>query len=69
MYKHVARKVTLALTLSLIVLATPAIHASTNDTTAAPGTSQVTTNGVTGTDPEPTSPNVVQTILILLHLA
>jgi hypothetical protein len=68
MYKHVVRKITLALTLALIGLATPAIHASTSDT-ARSTSPVVATDGVTGTDPEPTSPNVVQTILILLYLA
>jgi hypothetical protein len=59
MFKHTARNLTLALT--LITLASPAIHAQS----------------VTGGDPEPTSPNgnavttpnMIQMVLIALHLA
>ena len=59
MFKHVARNFTLALTLT--GLSTPAIHASTS--------SPASSTSVTGGDPEPTSPDVVQLILALLHLA
>jgi hypothetical protein len=62
MFKHIARNLTLALTLTALVA--PAIHAQTVTATA-----MADDPGVTGGDPEPTSPNVVQMILLLLQLA
>jgi hypothetical protein len=60
MLKHIAR--TFALALTLAALSTSTIHAqATSVPPAVPA--------VTGGDPEPTSPNVVQTILAFLHLA
>ncbi len=62
MYKS-ARKLTLALT--LIALTAPALHASTT----TPKSFVTAAEGVTGGDPEPTSPNVIQMILAFFHLA
>jgi hypothetical protein len=58
MFKHAARNLILALTLTALV--SPFVYAD------APST---TTPAVTGGDPEPTSPTVVQTILTFLYLA
>jgi hypothetical protein len=57
MFKHVARNFALALTLTALV--TPTIQAQTTITPSS---------AVTGGDPEPTSPDVVQMILVVLHL-
>jgi hypothetical protein len=68
MKKHLARKLTLAATLT--VLSATAAHASL--ATTSPGSTPqptVTGDSVTGTDPVPTSPDVIQMILFLLHLA
>jgi hypothetical protein len=65
MSKKSARKLTLALT--LFALTTAGLHASTTPAPVTP-TPPVTANGVSGGDPEPTSPNVVQIILALLQL-
>ena len=59
MVKHAARHLTFALT--LFALIAPAVYAS--PTSTAP----VSTN-VTGGDPEPPSPHIIQTILTFLHL-
>jgi hypothetical protein len=68
MSKHLARKLTLAATLT--VLSVTAAHASTSNTSPTSTLrSTVTPDSVTGTDPEPTSPNIIQVILVLLHLA
>ena len=77
MFKNLVRNIAAILILTLAVLATPSIHASTTPSTPTPPTSSGVTGGdpeptspdVTGGDPEPTSPDVVQMILILLHLA
>ena len=60
MFKHIARNFALALTLAALSIST--IHAQA--TSAPPPVP-----AVTGGDPEPTSPTVVQTILVFLHLA
>jgi hypothetical protein len=60
MFKHIARNFALALTLAALSVST--IHAQA----ASPSP---VVPAVTGGDPEPTSPKVVQTILVLLHLA
>jgi hypothetical protein len=60
MLKPLARKLTLATTVVLTVAT--AAHAT-------PPTLPPTPGSVTGTDPEPTSPHVVEAILIFLHLA
>ena len=57
MFKHAARNFALALTLTALV--TPTIQAQTTITPSS---------AVTGGDPEPTSPDVVQMILVVLHL-
>jgi hypothetical protein len=60
MLKHIARNFALALT--LVALPTSTIHAQATSTPPA-------TPAVTGGDPEPTSPTVVQIVLVVLHLA
>jgi hypothetical protein len=60
MFKFIVRNFALAFTLAALSVST--IHAQA--TSAPPAVP-----AVTGGDPEPTSPNVVQTILVLLHLA
>lgn len=57
MFKRAARNLALALTLS--ALFAPIVHADEPPTPPP----------VTGTDPEPTSPNVIQIVLVFLHLA
>jgi hypothetical protein len=60
MFKHTVRNLALAITLT--ALSTSAIHAqATGSNPAVPS--------VTGGDPEPTSPTVVQVILVILHMA
>jgi hypothetical protein len=68
MEKHLARKLTLAA--ALTVLSATAAHASTANTFPA-STPQptVTADSVTGTDPVPTSPDVIQMILAFIRLA
>jgi hypothetical protein len=60
MFKHIVRNFALALTLA--ALSTSTIHAQ------APAPPPAVP-AVTGGDPEPTSPTVVQTILVFLHMA
>jgi hypothetical protein len=68
MPKHLARKLTLAATLT--VLSATAADASTSNASATSTLqSTVSPDSVTGTDPEPTSPNIIQVILAFLHLA
>jgi hypothetical protein len=62
MLKHIAR--TFALALILAVLSTSTIHAQATSVPPPPPVP-----AVTGGDPEPTSPTVVQTILAFLYLA
>ena len=64
MFKNLARNIAALLILTLAALTTPAIHASTTSASTA-----ASTPVVTGSDPEPIEPGVVQTILVLLPLA
>jgi hypothetical protein len=73
MFKYATRKLTLALTLMLLAASVGRAVAATAD--PAPSTPPTVTapqtpapNGVTGGDPEPIEPDVVQLILSLLHL-
>jgi hypothetical protein len=65
MFKHVGRKFMLAATLT--VLTGSLVHAQTTSPTPPPTTA--TPDSVTGGDPEPTSPDVIQIILTILSLA
>lgn len=69
MFKNLARNIAAVLILTLTALATPAIHASTSTDATASTPTVSTSPAVTGGDPEPTSPDVIQMILILIHLA
>jgi hypothetical protein len=62
--KQSVRKLTLALT--LLASTAPFVHAST---TPPPPPPPPAPQSVTGTDPVPTSPNVIEVILAILHLA
>jgi hypothetical protein len=63
MFKHLGRKLILAATLT--ALTGPVVHAQTTSPTPPP----TTPGSVTGGDPEPTSPDVIQIILTILSLA
>ena len=72
MYKHTARK--LAMLVVLALMAGPVNRAfadgtaqTTTQTTLS--SSAATSDGITGTDPEPIDPGVVSVILSLLGLA
>jgi hypothetical protein len=65
MFKHVGRKLMLAATLT--ALTSPVVHAQTTSPTLPPTTP--TPGSVTGGDPEPTSPDIIQIILTVLYLA
>jgi hypothetical protein len=65
MSKKSTRKLTLALT--LLALTVPGFRAATAQSTSTPP--PAAPQSVTGTDPVPTSPNVVAIILAFLHLA
>jgi hypothetical protein len=65
MFKHVGRKLILAVTLT--ALTGPVVHSQTTSPTPPPTTT--TPGSVTGGDPEPTSPDVIQIILTILSLA
>ncbi len=74
MSKYAGRK--LAFALFLLLLAGPADRAFASGTgsSSAPPSSSTTTaspapSGITGTDPEPTSPDIVSVILTLINLA
>ena len=74
MSKYAVRK--LAFAMFLVLLAGPAdrAFASGTDSTSAPPSTSTTTpaptpSGITGTDPEPTSPDIVSLILTLINLA
>lgn len=67
MSKNSFRKLTLAV--ALTVLAATKLHAQASTTTPPPPPPPPIPGTVTGTDPEPTSPNVVDIILTILHLA
>ena len=65
MFKHVGRKLILAVTLT--ALTGPVVYSQTTSPTPPPTTT--TPGSVTGGDPEPTSPDVIQIILTILSLA
>jgi hypothetical protein len=65
MFKHLGRKLILAATLT--ALTGPVVHGQTTSPTPPPTTP--TPGSVTGGDPEPTSPCVIQIILTILSLA
>jgi hypothetical protein len=70
MPKFTGRK--LAFAMLLVLLAGPvdrAFASGTGSTSASTNPPSVTSNGITGTDPEPTSPDIVSLILTLLNLA
>jgi hypothetical protein len=66
MFKHVGRKLMLAATLT--ALTGSVVHAQTTSP-APPPTTTTTPDSVTGGDPEPTSPDIIQIILTILSLA
>lgn len=57
-----------ALAVTLLALAAPGLRASTTTTPAAPPPPPAP-QSVTGTDPVPTSPKIIDVILTVLHLA
>ncbi len=65
MLKHLGRKLILATTLT--TLTGPVVHAQTTSPTPPP--TPTTPGSVTGGDPEPTSPDIIQVILTILSLA
>jgi hypothetical protein len=74
MSKYAIRK--LAFAMFLVLLAGPvdrAFASGTGSTSALPSSSTTTPSpapsGITGTDPEPTSPDIVSLILTLINLA
>ena len=72
MLKHTARK--LALLVLLALAAGPVNRAFADGTTqttnpTACSSSSATSNGITGTDPEPIDPSIVTIVLSLLNLA
>jgi hypothetical protein len=74
MSKYAVRK--LAFAMFLVLLAGPADRAFASGTSSNSTTSSSSTNtptptpaGITGTDPEPTSPDIVSLILTLINLA
>jgi hypothetical protein len=68
MSKQSARKLTLALT--LLALTAPGLRAAIAQSTPPPPPPPPSTpQTVTGGDPVPTSPNVVDFILTILHVA
>lgn len=66
MSKQSARKLTLALTLCALTAPGLCVAQSTTPPTPPPPPAP---QSVTGTDPVPTSPNVVEMILAFFHLA
>ena len=72
MLKHTARKLTLLVLLALV--AGPVNRAFADGTTqtttpSASSSSTATSDGITGTDPEPIDPSIVTIVLSLLNLA
>jgi hypothetical protein len=71
MSKYAVRK--LGFAMLLMLLASPAdwAFASGTGSTSAPSSTSPTPTpaGITGTDPEPTSPDIVSLILTLINLA
>jgi hypothetical protein len=65
MFKHFGRKLILAA--ALTALTGPVVHAQTTSPTPPPP--PTTPGSVTGGDPEPTSPDIIQVILTILFLA
>jgi hypothetical protein len=65
MFKHLGRKLILAATLT--ALTGPDVHGQTTSPTPPPTTT--TPDSVTGGDPEPTSPDIIQIILTILSVA
>jgi len=65
MFKHVGRKLILAA--SLTALTGTLVHAQT--TSPPPTPTAATPGSVTGGDPEPTSPDIIQIMLMILTLA
>lgn len=65
MFKHLGSKLILAATLT--TLTGPVGHAQTTSPTPPPTTTMP--GSVTGGDPEPTSPDIIQMILTILSLA
>jgi hypothetical protein len=67
MFKHLSRKLILAATLT--ALTGPVVHGQTTSPTPPPTTPTPTPGSVTGGDPEPTSPDIMQIILTILSVA
>ena len=67
MSKQSARKLTLALT--MLALTAPGLRSAIAQSTPLPPPPPPTPQTVTGGDPVPTSPNVVDFILTILHVA
>jgi hypothetical protein len=74
MFKHTSRK--LGFALLLVLLAGPVDRAFASGTGSTPTPSSTsaaapspTPDGITGTDPEPIDPDIVNIILTLLNLA
>ena len=65
MVKHVARTITFAL--ALFAMTAPAVYASATSSVPASG-STAGPSAVTGGDPEPISPHVIEWVLAFLHL-
>lgn len=59
----------LATVIALAVLALPPANASTTTQPQPTSVAPSTPASVTGGDPEPTSPHIIQVILAILHLA
>lgn len=72
MFKHVSRKFVLALTLLTLTIPGSRAFAANADPTAAPpptsATPASTPSGITGTDPEPIEPDVLEWILAVLSV-
>jgi hypothetical protein len=74
MFKKSTRKLAFALLLVLLGGPVDRAFASGTGSSSAPSSSSTTTPsptpaGITGTDPEPTSPDIVSLILALINLA
>jgi hypothetical protein len=67
MYKHPARKFALLTVLALVSIT--AVKAQTNTNPPPPPPAPATPGSVTGGDPVPTSPDIIQMILAVIHLA
>ncbi len=72
MHTHTARKLALLVLLALVAGPVNRAFADSTPQTTTPTTSSsstATSDGITGTDPEPIDPGVVSVILSLLGLA